>query len=108
MAAEVGHDGSCGLVCCLTHVLVPISEAEEEVREKVNNIRLKQTPKNVTERFKGKQGSFPVPVVLLVSNGILKGLHHFELFQSGDTKALHKTSQAVGCPPALAVTGRVE
>lgn len=92
MAAEVGHDGPRSLVCCLTHILVPISKAEEEVRKKVNNVRLKQTPKNVAERFKGKQGPFPVPEVLFVSNGILKGLHHFELFQSWDTKALHKTS----------------
>lgn len=49
-----------------------------------------------------------MPIVLLVPDGLLEGRHDFELLQSGDAKALDKTSETIGCSPTLAVARRVE
>lgn len=47
-------------------------------------------------------------IVLLVPDGLLEGRHDFELLQSGDAKALDKTSETIGSSPTLAVARRVE
>ena len=108
MATEVGHDGPGGAVGGFTHVLVPVPEAEEEIGEKVNHVRLKQSPQHVTQTLKGKQRSLSVAIVFLVFYRLLKCRHDSVLFQRRYPEPLDQSGQSVRRPSPLAVAGRFE
>lgn len=55
----------------LTDILVVVTKTEQQVRQDVDYIGLKQPPQHHTQHLKGKQCTLPVPWVLLVLNGIL-------------------------------------
>lgn len=42
----------------LTYVLVPIPEAQQQMGQHVNHVRLKEFPQHGTEHLKGKEGSW--------------------------------------------------
>ena len=96
VAAEVGHDDPGRLVGGLAHVLVPVSEAQEQVWEEVHHVGLKQPSQHAAQGLKRKQRALAVLVVFLVPDGLLELLDHAKLLEGRYAQALHYASQAVG------------
>lgn len=42
----------------LTHILVPVPEAQQQMGQHVNDVRLKELPQHGAEHLKGKEGSW--------------------------------------------------
>lgn len=49
---------TCSLRTYLTHILVPISEAQQQMGQHMNHIRLEELPQHGAQHLKGKEGSW--------------------------------------------------
>lgn len=48
----------CSLRTYLTYILVPIPEAQQQMGQHVNHVRLEELPQHGTEHLEGKEGSW--------------------------------------------------
>ena len=108
MSRELGHDCFGAIICSLSHILVAIAEAEEEVGKDVYNIGFKESAKHGTQLGESKKTSLSVSIVLLVLQRLGQLGHDVQLFEGEDSKPLDKASKAIGSTFPLAKVFSVE
>jgi hypothetical protein len=70
---QLGHDGLRAVVCRFAHVLVGVAEAEQEVRQDVDDVGLEEAAEHVAELGEGEEGALAVPRIFLILPPYLVG-----------------------------------
>ena len=92
MSAQLGHDCPRGLVHGISHVLVTISETDQQVWEELDDVRLKHFAQDGAQTLDSQESTFSVPEVLLVFQSLQEFGDDLQTFQNWNAKTLYQTS----------------
>ena len=95
MSREFGHHRLGTVVCSLSHILVAVAKAKEQVGQDVDNVGLKEPAEHGAQLREGKEAPLSVPVVLLVLQRLRQLGHDIQLLEGQDSKTLDETRKAV-------------
>lgn len=95
--AEAAHDELGGVVGGGAHVLRPVAQTQQQVRQRVHHVRLEQPPQRAAQLLQREQRALAVLVVLLLLDGLRQLGHDVQLLQRQDAQPLHHRRDAVRC-----------